>query len=158
MKTARILAAVTLLCTYGMVGCAVYSFAVRESLDLVFDGTLPLTGLCGLLCVVHIVLALKHLVEDVRGHEKFLVPVDPDGLHDVEVGAGQVFGDFLMRTLDQLGVGHIVELFGQLKVLTHAARALKYIVMVQRHQNGTYVELYVFSEMDHNFFLLIDNL
>lgn len=59
MKTARILAAATLLCTYGMVGCAVYSFAVRESLDLVFDGTLPLTGLCGLLCVVHIVLALR---------------------------------------------------------------------------------------------------
>lgn len=59
MKTARVLAAATLLCTYGMVGCAVYSFVVRESLDLVFYGTLPLTGLCGLLCIAHIVLALR---------------------------------------------------------------------------------------------------
>ena len=59
MRTARILAAATLLCTYGMVGCAVYSFAVRESLDLIFRGTLPLTGVCGLLCVIHIVLALR---------------------------------------------------------------------------------------------------
>ena len=60
MRPARVLAAATLLCTYGMVGCAVYSFVVRESLDLVFYGTLPLTVLCGLLCVVHIVLA-SHL-------------------------------------------------------------------------------------------------
>ena len=59
MRTARILAAATLLCTYGMVGCAVYGFAVRESLDLVFYGTLPLTGLCGLLCIIHIVLASR---------------------------------------------------------------------------------------------------
>ena len=59
MKRARILAAATLLCTYGRVGCAVYSFVVRESLDLVFYGTLPLTVLCGLLCVVHIVLASR---------------------------------------------------------------------------------------------------
>ena len=60
MRPARVLAAATLLCTYGMVGCAVYSFVARESLDLVFYGTLPLTVLCGLLCVVHIVLA-SHL-------------------------------------------------------------------------------------------------
>ena len=60
MRPARVLAAATFLCTYGMVGCAVYSFVARESLDLVFDGTLPLTVLCGLLCVVHIVLA-SHL-------------------------------------------------------------------------------------------------
>ena len=59
VKTACVLAAATLLCTYGMVGCAVYSFAVRKSLDLVFYGTLPLTVLCGLLCVVHIVLASR---------------------------------------------------------------------------------------------------
>ena len=59
MRPARVLAAATLLCTYGMVGCAVYSIVVRESLDLVFYGTLPLTGLCGLLCVVHIVLASR---------------------------------------------------------------------------------------------------
>ena len=36
MRPARVLAAATLLCTYGMVGCAVYSFVARESLDLVF--------------------------------------------------------------------------------------------------------------------------
>ena len=60
MRPARVLASATLLCTYGMVGCAVYSFVARESLDLVFYGTLPLTVLCGLLCVVHIVLA-SHL-------------------------------------------------------------------------------------------------
>lgn len=60
MRPARVLAAATLLCTYGMVGCAVYSFVARESLDLVFYGTLPLTVLCGLLCVVHIILA-SHL-------------------------------------------------------------------------------------------------
>ena len=59
MRPARVLAAATLLCTYGMVGCAVYSFVARESLDLVFYGTLPLTVLCGLLCVVHIVLASR---------------------------------------------------------------------------------------------------
>ena len=59
MKTARVLAAATLLCTYGMVGCAVYGFAVQESMDLVFYGTLPLTGLCGLLCIAHVVLALR---------------------------------------------------------------------------------------------------
>ena len=29
MKTVRVLAAATILCTYGMVGCALYSFAVR---------------------------------------------------------------------------------------------------------------------------------
>lgn len=59
MKPARMLAAATLLCTYGMVGCAVYGFAVRESLDLIFYGTLPLTGLCGLLCITHVILALR---------------------------------------------------------------------------------------------------
>ena len=59
MKTARILAAATLLCTYGMVGCAVYSFIARESLDLVFYGTLPLTVLCAVLCIFHIALAVR---------------------------------------------------------------------------------------------------
>lgn len=59
MKPARMLAAATLLCTYGMVGCAVYGFAVRVSLDLIFYGTLPLTGLCGLLCIAHVILALR---------------------------------------------------------------------------------------------------
>ena len=72
--------------------------------------------------------------------------------------AGEILRQFFMGALDELGVGHIVEFLGQLKVLAHAAGAFEYIVMVQRHQNGTYVELYVFSEMDHNYFLLIDNL
>ena len=107
---------------------------------------------------IHIVLALEHLVQDLRSHQKFLIPVNPDGLHDVEMGAGEILCQLLMGALDELSVGHIVEFLGQLEVLAHAAGAFEYIVMVQRHQNGTYVELYVFSEMDHNYFLLIDNL
>ena len=59
MKTVRVLAAATILCTYGMVGCALYSFAVRGDLELVLYGTLPLTLACALLCVFHIVLALR---------------------------------------------------------------------------------------------------
>ena len=57
MKTARVLALATILCTYGMVGCAVYSFAVRGDLELVLYGTLPLTLACALLCVSRSVLA-----------------------------------------------------------------------------------------------------
>lgn len=102
-----------------------------------------------------IVLALKHLVEDVRGNEKFLVPVDPDGLHDVEVGAGQVFGQLLVGAADELRVGQVVELLRQLEVLAHAAGAFEHVVVVKGHQNGADVQLYVFSEMDHDHFLPI---
>ena len=107
---------------------------------------------------IHIVLALKHLIQNLRGHQKFLVPVNPNWLHNVEMRTGEVFRQLLMGALDKLGVGHVVEFLGKLKVLAHAAGAFKHIVMVQCHQNRTYIKLHVFSEMDHNFFLLIYNL
>ena len=107
---------------------------------------------------IHIILAPKHFVQNLRGHEEFLIPVDPDGLHDIKMRAGEVFRQFLMGPLDQLCICHVIKFLGQLEVLAHAAGPLKHIVMVQRHQNGTDIELYVFSEMDHRFFLLIYNL
>ena len=103
---------------------------------------------------VHVVLALEHGVEDAGSHQEFLVPVDPDGLRHAEVGTGQILRDLLVGALDKLGIGHVVELPGELEVLAHAAGAFKYIVVVQRHKNGTDVQRYVFAEMNHNVLLL----
>ena len=51
---------VSLLCTYGMVGCAYYGFLCRETpMAFILYGTLPLTAAVVVLCIANIVCASR---------------------------------------------------------------------------------------------------
>ena len=73
----------------------------------------------------------QHLLQHGGSDQELLVPVHPQRLHHVEVGAGQLFGQLLVGAFDELLVGHVVELLGELEALAHPAGSLKDIVVVQ---------------------------
>lgn len=52
--------ALSLLCTYGMVGCAYYGYLYTEDpMSLILRGTLPLTAAVAVLCAVNIACAVR---------------------------------------------------------------------------------------------------
>ena len=51
---------VSLLCTYGMVGCAYYGFLCAETpMAFILYGTLPLTAAVAVLCAANILCAVR---------------------------------------------------------------------------------------------------
>lgn len=67
----------------------------------------------------------------------------------MEVGAREVLGDLLFGSPQQLLVGHVIELPGQLESLAHPTGTLEHIVVTKGDQDRLDVELDVFSHVDH---------